>query len=76
MIRPKDDNEYKALLTWAKEQIRSLVSEDRALAASVRGYLLPPGFGLDDKKQVCTISYNGQTGKIHRVTIDEVIFNV
>ena len=76
MIRPKNNDEYKALMTWAKLQIKALISNNKALASSIRGCNLPPGYDNIDKKQVCTISYNGQTGEIHRVTVDEVIFNV
>ena len=70
MIRPKDNDDYKALMKWAELQIKGLKGN---IASSIRLYSLPPGY--DSKNKVCSIEYNGETGKVNRVTIDEVIYN-
>ena len=71
MIRPKDIDEYKALMKWANVQVRGLKG---SVNSSIRLYRLPPGYEGDNK--VCTIEYNGQISKVTRVSIDEVIYNV
>lgn len=74
MIRPKDDSEYKALMTWAKLQVHG--KKRSGTYHEVRMYTLPPFFADPNKNQVCSIEWNPTTGEINRITIDEVIYNV